>query len=131
MTTTTARKWTCAGCGVSASRSDDEPVPLPETWDSGAEGSFCLGCRRRRVGEAAVDSAPEETNRDDRAKLRRSAVLEFEVRRDPDRTNGSIAKACRASIPAVAATRDKLGAPDAPAPTPYRNALGRPTGRSR
>jgi hypothetical protein len=31
------------------------------------------------------------------------------VRRDPDRTNGAIAKACRSSIPAVAAARQSLG----------------------
>lgn len=121
--TATARKWTCAGCGVSASRSDEEPVPIPETWDSCAEGSFCLGCRRRRVGEAAAEAAPEDSNRDDRAKIRRAAVLEFEVQRDPDRTNGSIAKACRASIPAVVAARDRLGAPAAPVPTPLANGL--------
>ena len=121
--TATARKWTCAGCGVSASRSDEEPVPIPETWDSCAEGSFCLGCRRRRVGEAAAEAAPEDSNRDDRAKLRRTAVLEFEVQRDPDRTNGSIAKACRASIPAVVAARDKLGAPAAPSAAPLANGI--------
>jgi hypothetical protein len=38
-------------------------------------------------------------------------MVEFEVLRAPDRTNGSIAKACRSSIPAVAAARQRLGAP--------------------
>jgi len=128
--TATARKWTCNGCGVSTSRSDDEPVPIPDSWDDCAEGTFCLGCRRRRVTEAAVDSSPEENNRDERAKLRRAALLEFEVQRDPDRTNGSIAKACRSSIPAVAAARQRLGAPAAPAPTPYRNTPGRSAART-
>ena len=129
--TATARKWTCAGCGVSASRSDEEPVPIPETWDNCAEGSFCLGCRRRRVGEAAAEAAPEDSNRDDRAKIRRTAVLEFEVQRDPDRTNGSIAKACRASIPAVVAARDRLGAPAAPVATPFANGIPRRRVRQR
>ncbi|HEU5063315.1 MAG TPA: hypothetical protein VFT79_09225 [Solirubrobacterales bacterium] len=117
--TATAHKWICSGCGVSATRSDAEAAPIPESWDSCSEGDFCLGCRRRRVGEAAVESAPEDCNRDKRAKLRRAALLEFEVRRDPDRTNGSIAKACRSSIAAVAAARQKLDAP-APPPTPSR-----------
>jgi hypothetical protein len=117
--TATARKWTCSDCGVSASRSDEEPVPIPATWDSCADGTFCLTCRRRRVGEAAVDSAPADSDRDKRARLRRTAVLEFEVQRDPDRTNGAIAKACRSSIAAVAAARQKLDAP-APPPTPNR-----------
>ncbi|MDQ2631100.1 MAG: hypothetical protein M3Y75_09040 [Actinomycetota bacterium] len=117
--TAMAHKWTCSGCGVSTSRSDEAAAPIPESWDSCAEGDFCLGCRRRRVGEAAVESAPEGCNRDARVKLRRAALLEFEVRRDPDRTNGSIAKACRASIAAVAAARQKLDAP-APPPAPSR-----------
>jgi hypothetical protein len=119
--TATAHKWTCSGCGVSTSRSDEAAAPIPESWDSCAEGDFCLGCRRRRVSEAAVESAPEDCNRDKRAKLRRAALLEFEVQRDPDRTNGSIAKACRSSIAAVAAARQKLDAP-APPPTPSRYA---------
>jgi hypothetical protein len=127
--TITARKWTCNGCGVSASRSDEEAVPIPANWDSCAEGNFCLGCRRRRVAEAAVDSAPEDCNRDNRAKLRRAALLEFEVQRDPDRTNGSIAKACRSSIPAVAAARQRLGAPAPPPPNPQHTFRSRPTAR--
>lgn len=123
--TATAPKWTCTGCGVASSRSDDEPVPIPESWDSCVDGTFCLGCRRRRVTEAAVDSVPGDGNRDKRAKLRRAALLEFEVRRDPDRTNGSIAKACRSSIPAVAAARQRLGAPTPP-PPPSRAGAARP-----
>ncbi|HEX6601820.1 MAG TPA: hypothetical protein VF030_04200, partial [Solirubrobacterales bacterium] len=108
-----------------ASRSDAEPVPVPESWESCAEGTFCLGCRRRRVGEAAIESAPGESSRDSRVKLRRTALLEFEMRRDPDRTNGAIAKACRASIAAVATVRQKLNAP-APPPTPSRYNPPRP-----
>jgi hypothetical protein len=105
----TAQKWTCTTCGVTASRSDAEPTPLPEAWEVCADGTFCLGCRRQRVAEAAVDAAPEVTDRNDRARLRRAALVEFEVLRAPDKTNGSIAKACRSSIPVVAAARRRLG----------------------
>jgi hypothetical protein len=112
VTLTTARKWTCGGCGVAASRSDAEAAPLPESWEVCADGTFCLGCRRNRAAEAAVDSAPAESDRGARARLRRAAMVEFEVLRAPDRTNGSIAKACRSSIPAVAAARQRLGAPE-------------------
>jgi hypothetical protein len=43
--------------------------------------------------------------------LRQAAVVEFEVRRAPERTNGSIAKSSRSSIPAVAAARRRLECP--------------------
>jgi hypothetical protein len=109
VTVATARKWTCAGCGVAASRSDAEEVPLPECWEVCAEGTFCLGCRRQRAAEAAVDSAPDNTDRDTRARLRRAAVVEFEVLRAPERPNGSIAKASRSSVTAVIAARRRLG----------------------
>lgn len=104
-----ASRWTCVGCGVAASRSDNEMAPLPESWETGPDGTFCLGCRRHRIGEAAVDAAPASADRDARVRLRRNAVVEFEVRRVPERTNGSIAKACRSSIPAVVAARQRLG----------------------
>lgn len=108
--TKSARKWTCEGCGVSASRIDGAASPLPEAWASSAEGEFCLACRRQRAGEAALEAAPEQNDRDARAKLRRTGLIEFEVRRAPDRTDGAIAKACRSSASAVAAARRNLGA---------------------
>ena len=111
MTQPTAYKWTCSGCGVATSRSDAEEAPLPESWEACAEGAFCLGCRRQRAGEAAVETAPAEADRGARARLRRTALVEFEVRRAPEKTNGSIAKACRTSIPVVAAARRRMGAP--------------------
>jgi hypothetical protein len=103
-----AHKWTCASCGVSAGRIDGGPAPLPESWTSSAEGDFCLTCRRDRAAEAALDAAPSDSDRDARAKLRRAGLIEFEVRRTPDRTDGSIARACRTSAAAVAAARRRL-----------------------
>jgi hypothetical protein len=89
---------------------DGSPAPLPESWVSSAEGDFCLTCRRHRAGEAALDAAPGDSDRDARTKLRRAGLIEFEVRRAPDRTDGSIAKACRTSAAAVAAARQRLRA---------------------
>jgi hypothetical protein len=103
-----AAKWTCGGCGVSASRIGGAPTPLPDSWISSAEGDFCLTCRRQRAAEAALDAAPEDCGRDVRAKLRRAGLIEFEVRRTPDRTDGTIAKACRSSAAVVAAARRRL-----------------------
>lgn len=112
--TRTAKKWTCDECGVSISQMDGGRVALPETWDSSREGTYCLGCRRERSARAALDSAPEECSIEQRAKLRRAALIEFEVRRRPDHGDGAIAKACRSSVSAVAAARKRL---NIPAPT--------------
>lgn len=104
-----ARKWTCVRCGVSVSRIDGSRAPLPESWTTGAEGSFCLTCRRERAGEAALEAAPADCSNDFRMKARRSGLLEFEVRRAPDRADNAIAKACHTSASAVAAARRAVG----------------------
>jgi hypothetical protein len=103
-----ARKWTCDGCAVSASQIDGGSTPLPASWVSSTEGDFCLNCRRQRAAEAALDAAPSGSDRDARTKLRRAGLIEFEVQRAPDRTDGSIAKACRTSASTVAAARRRL-----------------------
>jgi hypothetical protein len=107
--TDTAQKWTCGRCGVSASRIDGGPTPLPESWANSGAGLFCLTCRRERAGEAALDAAPTDSSNDDRAKMRRSGLLEFEVRRAPERADNAIAKACHTSASAVARARDVVG----------------------
>jgi hypothetical protein len=109
-----AERWTCDGCGVSASRIDGKPVPLPEVWSSSAEGLFCLICRRERAAEAALESAPSDSPVDARAKLRRAALIEFEVSRTPDQADGQIARACRTSVSAVTRARRRLQLPDPP-----------------
>jgi hypothetical protein len=105
----TALKWTCDRCGVSVSQIGGERVPLPDSWITGAEGHFCLTCRRERAAEAALDAAPADCSNDVRAKVRRSGLLEFEVRRAPDRADNAIAKACHTSASAVARARDVVG----------------------
>jgi hypothetical protein len=112
-----AKKWNCEGCGVSVSRIGGEKVELPATWVSDGAGTYCLNCRRERAAQAALDSAPEDSTVDERAKLRRAALIEFEVSRRPDHGDGVIAKACRSSVSAVAAARRRL---KLPAPTHSR-----------
>jgi hypothetical protein len=106
---TTSRKWTCDRCGVSVRQIDGTLVPLPETWTTAEDGHFCLTCRRERAGEAALDTAPVDSSSDTRAKVRRAGLLEFEVRRAPDRADNAIAKACHTSASAVARARDVVG----------------------
>lgn len=109
-----AKKWTCGGCGVTVSHVDGEPLPLPDTWASSAEGRFCLICRRERAAEAALGSAPEDSPVGARAKLRRAALIEFEVSRTPDQSDGTIARACRTSVTVVTQARRRLRLPDPP-----------------
>lgn len=107
--TDTAQKWTCGRCGVSASRIDGGRSPLPGSWVTSADGLFCLTCRRERAAEAALDAAPADSSNEVRAKVRRAGLLEFEVRRAPDRPDNAIAKACHTSASAVARARTVVG----------------------
>lgn len=111
MSATTAKKWVCDQCGVSVSRLGGEKVALPDSWDDSTEGTFCLNCRRDRAAQAALDAAPDNSALEERAKLRRAALVEFEVRRRPSHGNGEIAKACRSSVAAVVAARKRLKIP--------------------
>jgi hypothetical protein len=111
---TTAKKWICEGCGVSAGRIDGEAVLMPSNWVDSSEGVYCLICRRERAAEAALDAAPSDSPVATRAKLRRAALIEFEVSRTPDHTDGIIARACRTSVSAVTRARRRLELPDPP-----------------
>lgn len=106
-----AKRWTCDGCGVSVGLIGGEKVELPESWVSGREGTHCLLCRRELAAQAALDDAPEDSGLEERAKLRRSALIEFEVRRRPGHGDGEIARTCRSSVAAVAAARRRLEIP--------------------
>lgn len=108
-----ARRWVCDSCGVAVGRIDDQRVPLPDSWESSAEGDFCLACRRGRAADAA-QAASTEASAAERAKARRTGLVEFEVRRTPELTDSTIAKACRTSAAAVAATRKRLHLGDGP-----------------
>lgn len=112
----TAKRWTCGECGVSVGRMDGSRVPLPGSWSRSAEGTFCLLCQRERAARAALDSAPANSGIEERAKLRRAALIEFEVRRRPEEGDGMIAKTCRSSVAAVAAARRRLNLPAPPPP---------------
>lgn len=103
-----AVKWSCVRCEVSVSRIDGEPAMLPTCWSSSDGQVLCLSCSRARAGEAAVDSAPAAASRQDRMRMRRTALIEFEIDRAPEAANRTIALACRTSAAAVASVRDGL-----------------------
>ncbi len=120
----TATKWTCDRCGVSVGWMDGKRAELPDTWASSEEGRFCLACRRERAGEEALESSPSEA-RDARVRLRRTAIVEFELRRTPEHADNAIAKACGSSAAVVAEARRRLGvAPPRPS-TAKRRAMER------
>jgi hypothetical protein len=116
-----AVRWSCARCEVSAGRIDGELTRLPETWVREDGLIYCLSCSRARAGDAAIEAAPESVSREDLARLRRNALIEFEIGRAPQAPNRTVALACRTSSAAVAAIRDRLGQAVAEAPGPEQN----------
>jgi hypothetical protein len=99
---------------VAVGQIDGHLVPFPPSWESCADGDFCLACRRTRAADAAQAAAVDAKSAD-RAKARRTALIEFEVRRTPDLTDGAIARACQTSAATVAAARLRLRPGDRPA----------------
>lgn len=100
---------------MSASRIDGQPTAQPTCWADSADGRFCLVCRRARAGEAAVEAAAEDSTPDQRMRLRRTGLIEFEVSRAPDQLDRRIANACHTSASTVRAVRRGLaGPPDTP-----------------
>lgn len=87
---------------------DGEPTLLPESWSRADEEVLCLTCSRAQAGEVAMAGAPAVSSREDKVKLRRTALIEFEIDRAPEAPNRTIALACRTSPAAVAAVRSGL-----------------------
>lgn len=103
-----AVRWSCARCEVSVGRIDGEPTLLPTSWSRSDGQVLCLTCSRAQAGEAAIDLAPAASSREERVRLRRTALIEFEIGRAPEAPNRTIALACRTSGATVAAVRDEL-----------------------
>jgi hypothetical protein len=103
-----AVRWSCARCKVSVGQIDGAASLLPPSWSLVDDGALCLTCSRARAGEAAMEAAPAAISRQDRVKIRRTALIEFEIDRAPEAPNRTIASACRTSPAAVAAVRNEL-----------------------
>jgi len=81
---------------------------MPPVWSRADGKTYCLSCSRALAGEAAMDSAPDSSSREERVQLRRTALIEFEIGRAPEAPNRMIARACHTSSAAVAAVRNGL-----------------------
>jgi hypothetical protein len=104
-----ARSYSCDRCEVTISwMPGHERKGLPSGWMRRNGNAYCLHCRRALAAEAANETAPASATREERAKMRAQALIEFEIRRDPDRPNGEIAKIVRCSVPAVLKARRRL-----------------------
>ncbi|MFN8161657.1 MAG: hypothetical protein U0R52_11515 [Solirubrobacterales bacterium] len=104
---------TCARCEMTVRwMPGSEPADLPANWSRENGQAFCLSCRRARAAEAGLADASERVTLAERAQIRATALIEFELTRDPARPNGTIARACRSSVPAVVKARRRLGLAD-------------------
>jgi hypothetical protein len=105
-TRSNVKEFTCARCEVHSRWTEGLGASTPPNWEKVNGLYYCLVCRRERAIDAAIAKAGDVSTAD-RAKLRSSAVVDFELERDPDRTEGEIAKAARASIGAVRKARKR------------------------
>jgi hypothetical protein len=109
-----SRRWTCGYCGVEVRWTNGQDRQgLPTSWTVDHRGPVCLACRRQRAAEAAVDGSAPGLSVGDRARLRSAAIIEFEVRRDPSRSNAEIAHAVHTSVVSIQKARKRLRAPAA------------------
>jgi hypothetical protein len=108
-----APEVTCARCQMTTRwMPGHEHAALPAAWVEDEGLLYCLTCRRALAAEAGVGTAPGSTTAS-RARMRAVALVEFEIKRDPERSNGQIAKAIHTSVPAVMKARRRLEERDA------------------
>ena len=108
--------WICGGCRVVVTwMSGHERKGPPANWAVDEQGPVCLSCRRQRAADIAVGASDSKLSAQDRARLRAAALVEFEVRRDPSRSNSQIAQSVHTSVVAIQKARERLGASAPPA----------------
>ena len=69
---------------------------------------YCLNCRRELAAEVQIEEAGEDVSSERRTQIRSRARVEFEIKRDPERQDSAIAKACRTSTFSVRKARARL-----------------------
>ncbi len=94
---------------------DGDAADLPATWTQPGDSTYCLDCSRALAGEAALDRRRTRISRDEQVRLRRDAVIGFEIGRAPEAPDRTIAQACRTSACDGRPVREALDAADAAA----------------
>jgi len=98
--------WTCGRCGVTASFAPGSEQPAEPIGWARSKGEWrCLGCRRTEVIEAAVP-----TNVAGASAMRRRALTEFELLRDPTAPDRIIARRAKCPTRGVSPVRAALRA---------------------
>lgn len=87
-----------------------DPGGFPPNWDALNGITYCLSCLRKLAGEARAASLTEDGSPADRVRLDTEGRIEFELRRDPDRCDTRVARACGTNVFLVKHVRERLGA---------------------
>jgi len=95
--------WTCSGCDVTVSYPSDSTPKQPAGWAKSGRNWLCLRCRREEV----MDQAAAKNGAEGWAP-RRQALIEFELRRDPEATEVEVAKRAQCSSATVRKIRRAL-----------------------
>jgi hypothetical protein len=95
--------WTCAGCDVNVSYPSNATPEQPAGWAKSGRSWLCLRCRREEV----MDQAAAKNGAEGWAP-RRQALIEFELRRDPEATEVEVAKRAQCSSATVRKIRRAL-----------------------
>jgi hypothetical protein len=103
--------WVCDQCEVRASWLPGSEGGMPSGWGREDGDLLCLGCRRARAGELAVEAAASD-KAEPVTRARTAGMIRFEIERDPERSNSVIARVCRTSVPAVTRVRGDLQSPE-------------------
>ena len=102
--------WRCDRCQMTTRQmAGRERTECPDSWAERDGVLHCLKCRRDAAADLAVEQA-DDANVDKRAEVRRWAVIEFEIERDPESSDREIARAINSSLPTVSKVRRRLEA---------------------
>jgi hypothetical protein len=105
--------WVCSGCEVTVSYPLENAPEQPGGWAKSGKKWLCLRCRREEV----MDKAAAKDGADGYAP-RRQALIEFELKRDPDATEVEVAKRAQCSSATVRKVRREMREAGELAPAP-------------